>query len=247
MRSPFVVLAAVLAITAPQAAAAASPDAAPPSLFACWVTPLAVSAAGEVPPVPAQRCEDDQVGGASGVHTVGNVRVQAVDATGTTSRTTGAATATASGTATLAGGTPAGDAPGQALAATTQSGRARASAASTSIVAGSTRIQLGSVLSDSTITCTYDASGAHFSFFGRSSVSSVRINGRAVRLRNGAMDIPLPSGTLHLNQIEVRSTGVVTHPAILDTATAHVVIADSAVAIAETQGNPCRPGQSAGG
>ena len=179
------------------------------------MNPLSVSAAGASAASHPQQCTADLVGGAQGTHHVGNVAVQAVDAGGHTAPVT--------------------------AESTTSGGSADATAASARIVVGHTVIQLGAISSHAAIRCTYGASGARFSFSGTSSVSSLRINGRPVRLRADAMDIAVPGGHLHLNHADLGTTGLVQHAVLLDTGSAHVVIGESAVALASTVDNPCHP------
>ena len=213
----FALLAGALTIsTATPAGAAAGPPAPAADLFTCWVSPLTVAARSAPAVTHPQRCVEDRVGGAQGTHTAGNVSVQAVDATGRTApRAAGARS-------------------------TTRGGLAEASATSARIVVGRTLIELGAISSRATIRCTYDTRGAHLSYSGTSSVASLRINGHVVPLRDVMTTIRVPGGRLRLNHSEVGPTGLVQHAVMLDTASAHVVIGEAAVAFAATAGNPCR-------
>jgi hypothetical protein len=215
-------------------------------LFACSARPVLALATGTPAPTTPQKCVNDQVGGASGSQTVGGVQVQAVDAQGATTRTaaTQTATATQAGTAsatTTTMTTTTKTTRATTATSTTQSGGANASAASTRLTVGSTVIQIGAVTSASNISCTYSATGATFSFNGRSTVASVKINGSAVQLKNGLMTIPVSGGTLYLNRTKQTATGIVQQAAALETTGAKVTIGESSVAIAQTAGNPCKP------
>jgi hypothetical protein len=193
---------------------------------------LAALAKGQFPPNTPQQCVNDQVGGSQGTQTVGGVQIQTVDAAGSTSHT-GAAAQTASATDATATTT--------AVTTKTQAGAADASAASARLVSGSSTIQLGAMTSSSKISCTYGASGATFSFNGHSTVQSLKINGKAIQLHNGEMAVPVSGGTLYLNRTKTTATGIVQQAAVLVTNGATVTLGESAVAIAQTKGNPCMP------
>jgi hypothetical protein len=188
--------------------------------FSCWATPLSATTTG-TPTGTHQTCRTDQVAGQQGPHTVGGVQIEATDAQGSTERTGGLLAASAS--------------------ATTQGAKADSSAKSAHLVVKGNAIDIGMVTSDSTITCTYDASGARYSFVSRSTVHGVKINGRPVRLHDGTMDIKVAGGTLRLNASQLSKTGNVQQAATLMTKHATVVISETAVGLAPVKGNPCLP------
>jgi hypothetical protein len=192
-------------------------------LFTCWASPLTLTAAGMPGRATHHGCVDGQVAAATGTHTVGRLQVQAVDAKGSTARTTGSAGAAGA-------------------AATTEGAIATASVGSARIVLGANVVEFGAIAAEATVTCTYDANRAGFSFAGRSSVASVRVNGRPVAVRAGANEIRVGGGVLRLNHAEVTATALTQHAVMFDTARAHLVLGESGVAIAPGGGNPCRPG-----
>jgi hypothetical protein len=95
--------------------------------------------------------------------------------------------------------------------------------------------------SQTTISCTYGPNGAKYSYNSRSSVGSLKINGKPVAMRNGPMDIKLNGGTLRLNHAKTTAIGVTQHAVMLTTNGADVVIGESAVAISKAPKNPCHP------
>jgi hypothetical protein len=189
--------------------------------FSCWAAPLIATAAG-TPTGTRQACATDQVGGQQGPQTVGGVRVQVVDAVGSTARTGGLALTSQE-------------------ADTTQGANADASAKSTRLVVKGNVVEIGMTTSDSKISCTYSASGARYSFVSRSTVHGVKINGRPVRLHDGTMDIPVAGSTLRLNASQLSKIGNVQQAATLLTKTATVVVSETAVALSQVSGNPCLP------
>ncbi|HLL69160.1 MAG TPA: hypothetical protein VK453_26130 [Micromonosporaceae bacterium] len=222
-----VVTATTMGIAAPAAAVGATADAVPVDILACRSTPLSAIAKGTNVPGTPQRCVDAQIAGQRGAATVAGIRFEAVDAEGTTTRTALSAAQAGANSSTT-------------VQATTHTGAAQASAKSAKLVVGKTVIQLGGMTSTATISCTYSPAGARWSYSAKSTVQSVKVNGRAVRLRNGATSIKVSGGTLHLNRSVKTGAGVVQQAAMLTTSSAQITFGESAAAIAQTVGNPCR-------
>jgi hypothetical protein len=222
-------LAAVAVAVPASASALATTDtnAASTGLFSCFANPLRITGAGQPGPNTNQLCKNDQVGGAQSTGTAGAVQVTATGVAGTTSVSGGGAAAGAAGVSTEA--------------ATTASGAATATAKSAKLVVGKNVIELGAMSTQTTITCTYDAKGARFSFNSRSSVGSLKINGKPVTVANGASSVKLSNGTLYLNHTSITATGITQHAAMLHTAGVDVAVGEAAVAVANTPKNPCHP------
>jgi hypothetical protein len=227
-----VAVAAIVAVLAPtgSTAANASTVAAPTSLLSCYANPLRVAEAGKPASNPDKLCKTDQVAGARSTTTIGGIKVTATGIEGATAFTTGTVTAQAAGI-TEAG----------APMMKTVSGQATAVDKSAHLVIGKTTIDLGMMTTKSTITCTYGARSAKYSFKSVSSVGSLKINGKSRAIGNGARSIKLPSGTLMLNHTAITATGITQHAAMLHTAGADVVLGEAAVAVANTPKNPCHP------
>jgi len=218
---------AAVAVAVPASANVTAAATASSSLFSCFANPLRITGTGQPGPNTDQLCKNDQVGGAQSAGSAGAVQVTATGVAGTTSVSGAGAAAHAAGVTTEA--------------ATTATGSATATAKSAKLVVGKNVIELGAMSTQTTITCTYDAKGAKFSFNSRSSVGSLKINGTAVKVANGASSVKLSNGTLYLNHSSVTATGITQHAAMLHTANADVTIGEAAVAVANTPKNPCHP------
>jgi hypothetical protein len=198
----------------------------PKSLFTCWTAPLRVVATGDPVSNPdRQVCQDDQVAASAAADSKGAVKVKATGVKGSTIRKAGAAAALRT-----------------EATSTTESAVAQSSADAATLTVGSTVIDLGAMTSQTTISCTYGPAGARFSFSSRSSVSSLKINGKPVTMKNGPMEVKLAGGgSLMLNHSKTSALGVTHHAVMLHAAGADVVIGESATAISSAAGNPCRP------
>jgi hypothetical protein len=222
--------ASTVAVPAGATAVNASTAAAPTNLLSCYANPLRITEAGKPAPNPDKLCQTDQVAGARSTSTIGGVKVTATGIAGATAVTTGTVTALAAGI-TEAG----------APMMKTVTGQATAMDKSAHLVIGKTVIDLGMMTTKSTITCTYGARSAKFSFKSVSSVGSLKINGKSRAIGNGARSIALPAGTLVLNHTTITPTGITQHAAMLHTTGADVVLGEAAVAIANTPKNACHP------
>jgi hypothetical protein len=210
--------AAVGAIAAPGGATAVAAKA---DLFSCWTRPLTVVEKGTPTTNPdKQMCQNDQVGASASAGSAGSVKVSAKQVAGSTSRTVTALRT-------------------ESTASTTDSAVAQASAGSARLTVGSTVVDLGAMTSKTTITCTYSAKTAKYSFSSTSSVKSLKINGKPVTVQSGPMDIKLNGGTLRLNHTDKTAIGITQHAALLVTKKAEVVIGESAVSLSKAPKNPC--------
>jgi hypothetical protein len=224
-----VVIAAVAAAVATAGFAPGAAAAPAVNLFSCWTTPLSVVEKGEPTTNPdRQVCKDDQVAASQSADSAGSVKVRATAVAGSTTRTVAKAMVRAASTEA-------------ARATTTESAVAKASAGSAKLTVGSTVIDLGTITSQTTISCTYGPGGARYSYSSKSSVSGVKINGKPVAMRNGPMDIKVNGGTLRLNHAKTTAIGVTQHAVVLNTSGADVVIGESAVALSKAPKNPCHP------
>lgn len=98
-------------------------------------------------------------------------------------------------------------------------------------------VEFGVVHADATATCVPGDGGLVPAFTGRSTITTLRVNGTPVVNLTGPVNVPLSFGTLRLNQTETTSTGLVRRGAVWDTPLFDVILAEARVSVS---GNPCR-------
>jgi len=101
-------------------------------------------------------------------------------------------------------------------------------------------VEFGAVHADAVVTCLDGGDGLVPSFSARSTIVTLRINGTPVVDLTGPIIIPLPVGTLRLNQTTTTATTLTRHAAVWDTPFVDLILGEAKVSIAPSDGSPCR-------
>jgi hypothetical protein len=98
-------------------------------------------------------------------------------------------------------------------------------------------VEFGVVHADAVATCVPGPGGLEPAYSARSTVTTLRINGTPVVDLIGPVDIPLPLGTLRLNQTTTTPTSITRRAAVWDTPLVDLIAGEAKVSV---DGNPCQ-------